>query len=264
MTITLIIIGSIVFGLFLQAFMLYLISKISKIPNATFKTSFKIAVLSIICVIGASLVVGFIAALVGITQKYIFYAIGVILGFYIFHLLMKKYYQTQVLKNLLVYLVQTAIGILISLLIVVPIIYIRMNVGEPFVVAGNAMNPNFTNGQYVLLNKTDEDYSRGDVVVHKYPNDPSQFFFKRIIGLPGEKVEIKNGYVYVNDLQLKEDYLPTPGNTYSKPGVVVLKNDEYFVLGDNRTASSDSRVWGPVAKDLIIGKYWKTMSGKTK
>ena len=150
MTITLIIIGSIVFGLFLQAFMLYLSSKISKIPNATFKTSFKIAVLSIICVIGASLVVGFIAALVGITQKYIFYAIGVILGFYIFHLLMKKYYQTQVLKNLLVYLVQTAIGILISLLIVVPIIYIRMNVGEPFVVAGNAMNPNFTNGQYVL------------------------------------------------------------------------------------------------------------------
>ena len=151
--------------------------------------------------------------------------------------------------------------IVISLII---IIGIRSFVMQPFFVNGQSMEPNFHDGDYLIVNEIGyrlDDPKRGDVVIFHYPNDPSQFFIKRIIGLPGEKIEIKNNEITVYNKEhsdgftLDEVYLP--GNaTISKNYSQELKNDEYYVLGDNRVASSDSRVWGVLERHYIVGKAW--------
>jgi len=96
---------------------------------------------------------------------------------------------------------------------------------------------------------------RGEVIIFRYPLEPSQFFIKRVVGLPGENVEVKDGKVYINGSELNEtkylQNIETVGNVEVK-----LDKDEYFVLGDNRDASSDSRKWGEVDKKLIIGRAW--------
>src|SRR6185369_3261723 len=103
---------------------------------------------------------------------------------------------------------------------------------------------------------------RGDVIVLKYPKDTSQFFIKRIIGLPGETISFSQGHVFIknqehpDNWQLSEAYLPPQIQTYAGPQVVTLGSGEYFVLGDNRTASSDSRVWGILPQNDIVGKVW--------
>ena len=95
---------------------------------------------------------------------------------------------------------------------------------------------------------------RGDIVVFRYPKDPSRDFIKRIIALPGDSVEIKQGKVYVNGDYIDEAYINETAN-YSW-AVHKMNPGEYFVLGDNRNNSSDSHVWGPVPRDNIIGKAW--------
>ena len=151
--------------------------------------------------------------------------------------------------------------IFISLAIIVPIRYFLI---QPFFVQGASMEPNFFDGDYLIVDEISyrfEEPQRGDVVIFKYPLDPSQFFIKRIIGLPGETVRIEDGRVFIFGGQTKEkiilnesDYLKesyTAGNFE-----VALKDGEYFVLGDNRGASSDSRKWGPLPRKFIIGKAW--------
>lgn len=141
----------------------------------------------------------------------------------------------------------------------------RFFVAEPFIVSGSSMVPNFHNREYLIVNKLDYrtgQPQRGDVIVFKYPKDTSQYFIKRIIGLPGEKVKIEGGKVEIFNSQypdghvLDEPYLPNQNVTFGKDDVVTLGTDEYFVLGDNRLASSDSRVWGILPKNDIIGKSW--------
>ncbi len=135
------------------------------------------------------------------------------------------------------------------------------HVGADFIVSGQAMSPTLTNGTGIILDKTTDNFSRGDIIVFKYPKDPSQYFIKRIIGLPNEKVEIKDKQVYINNTVLDESsYLPKGVDTYGPPGVTTLGPDEYYVLGDNRTASSDSRIWGVLQKHFIFGKYLKKVS----
>lgn len=95
---------------------------------------------------------------------------------------------------------------------------------------------------------------RGDVVVLKYPRDPSRDFVKRIIGLPGETIEIKQGKVYINDKPLDEPYILSQPNYYLARQVV--PEDSFFVLGDNRNNSSDSHIWGMLPIDDIVGKAW--------
>ena len=151
--------------------------------------------------------------------------------------------------------------IIISLVIIVGV---RSFVMQPFFVNGQSMEPNFHDGDYLIVNEIGyrlDDPKRGDTIVFHYPNDPSQFFIKRVIGLPGEKVEIKNKEITIynkdnpDGLALDEFYL-------SKNAVILkdysqeLKNDEYYVLGDNRIASSDSRIWGVLEKRYIVGKVW--------
>ena len=132
---------------------------------------------------------------------------------------------------------------------------------QNFRVEGMSMEPNFHDGQFLLINKLAYklgDLERGDVIVFRYPRDPSRDFIKRVIGLPGETVEIINGQVYVNGQLLGDDYHTNEAGYNS--GAVALGPEELFVLGDNRPNSSDSHSWGPLPLDLIIGRvvlsYW--------
>ena len=99
--------------------------------------------------------------------------------------------------------------------------------------------------------------NRGDVVVFRFPRDESRDFVKRVIGVPGDTVEIRDGRVFVNDRAIQEPYVVGPSScSPQKTCQARLKDREYFVLGDNRGASNDSRDWGPVHLDNIIGRVW--------
>ena len=138
---------------------------------------------------------------------------------------------------------------IIAILIVVPI---RLFVAEPFIVSGSSMVPTFEDGDYLIVDKLSyklTDPKRDDIVIFRYPGDPSKFFIKRIIGLPNETVDIKGGEItIINEEHNKGFKLDQP---FIKSHSVnnfhfELKDDEYFVMGDNRNASSDSRYWGAV------------------
>lgn len=146
---------------------------------------------------------------------------------------------------------------LIALIIVIPI---RLFVVEPFVVSGSSMFPTFVNGDYLIVDKVSYELGnpqRDDVVVFRYPNDTTKFFIKRIIGLPNETVDIKGSLVTITEpagghsFTLDEPYVK---NQSSNSTHFELKGDEYFVMGDNRSASSDSRFWGPVKRKLMVGR----------
>jgi len=144
---------------------------------------------------------------------------------------------------------------------------------QPFVVDGESMMPNFVNNEYILAEKVSYlmgEPKRGDVVVFRYPGNPNISYIKRIIGLPGETVTISNDTVkvtskdYPNGTTLNESYIPKTSLTLatdSKNGVSekTLGDGEYFVLGDNRQHSSDSREWGVLPKANIIGRTWLTI-----
>jgi signal peptidase I len=142
---------------------------------------------------------------------------------------------------------------------------------QPVVVEGTSMLPQLHDGERLLVNKLVYyriqsvrwgHIERGDIVVFWFPNDPDKSYVKRVIGLPGETVELKNGRVFVDGKELKEDYLDKEF-TQTMPPPMTRKVDEhhYFVMGDNRDNSSDSRYWGLVPEKYIYGKaffrYWK-------
>lgn len=147
---------------------------------------------------------------------------------------------------------------LIALLIVLPI---RLFVAQPFIVSGASMETTFMTGQYLIVDQLSyhfEEPSRGDVIVFRYPKDPSKFFIKRVIGIPGDTVSINGKDVTLQNTEhpegvlLKESYIQEmkPGTTLTE----TLGKNEYFVMGDNRNASSDSRSWGMLPRDNIIGR----------
>ena len=146
---------------------------------------------------------------------------------------------------------------LLALLIVLPIRYFLF---QPFIVKGESMSPNFESGDYLIVDEISYRLSepqRGDVIVFNYPKDTTQRFIKRVIGLPGETVTVTQGKVEVfrnNEMiVLNESYLPKNLKTIGEV-TTNLKADEYFVLGDNRDYSYDSRSWGVVPRKDIIGK----------
>lgn len=146
---------------------------------------------------------------------------------------------------------------LISLLIVIPF---RMFIAQPFIVEGASMNPTFIDGEYLIVDQISyrmHEPKRGEVIIFKYPRDLSKYFIKRVIGLPNETIQVKNGHIFVTEasstkaVELLEPYI---GEDNSPDEVTIkLRDTEYFVLGDNREASSDSRVWGPLQRGLIVG-----------
>lgn len=124
------------------------------------------------------------------------------------------------------------------------------------VVRGKSMLPNFSDGEVLMINKISYRYappSRGDVVAMYWPGETQKRFIKRIVGLPGETITVGNGRVYINDVLLDESYLD-PTTVTTTELTRTLQSGEYFVFGDNRAVSSDSRAWGPVPKSFLIGK----------
>ena len=149
--------------------------------------------------------------------------------------------------------------VVISLAIIIPVRYYLI---KPFYVKGASMEPTFYDHEYLIINELSYHLGspgRGDAVVFKYPLDQRQYFIKRVIGLPGETVRVADGHVYIlnnqhpKGIELTEDYLLPAMKTLGEVEVT-LAGDEYYLLGDNRLASLDSRVFGPVKEDLIIGK----------
>jgi signal peptidase I len=126
-------------------------------------------------------------------------------------------------------------------------------------VDGHSMLPTLQDQQYILVNRAAyllQPPQRGDIIVFAYPRDPTQDYIKRIIGIPGDHVQVNNdGAVFVNDVQLDEPFIDDATNPYD-PTDIKLGPNQYFVLGDNRGDSSDSRAWGPVPRQNIIGKAW--------
>lgn len=133
-------------------------------------------------------------------------------------------------------------------------------IATAFIVDGISMEPNFHTGQAVVVNELAylaQGPQRGDAVILRFPGDPDhKKYIKRIIGLPGEKVEIKDNAIYINNHKLYETYIPddylTEPAQYKNP--VTLGLNDYFVVGDNRENSNDSRYWGPAEKRFLIGK----------
>lgn len=149
----------------------------------------------------------------------------------------------------------------ISLAIILPVRYYLI---QPFYVKGASMEPNFHDHEYLIIDEISyrlNEPVRGQVIVFRYPKDPQEYFIKRIIGLPGEKVQIKDGQVKIfnnespDGVVLNEIYLPDGLGTYdNSESIIQIGENEYFVLGDNRPASKDSRSFGPVDKAFITGK----------
>lgn len=146
---------------------------------------------------------------------------------------------------------------IIALLIVVPF---RFFIAQPFIVSGSSMSPTITPNEYLVIDLLTYQFrtiERGEVVVFRYPFDPSTHFVKRVIGLPGETIHIEDGMVTVSqadgEIVLAEPYVAHENKT-NESSSTALEHDEYFVLGDNRSNSSDSRVWGPLQERFIIGR----------
>ena len=151
--------------------------------------------------------------------------------------------------------------VLISLAIILPIRYYLV---QPFYVKGASMEPTFLDREYLLIDEISYRFAppaRGDVVVFRYPKDPSQFFIKRVVGLPGDNVQVKNGTITVKDsvhptgITLDETYLPANLKTSGDLDITVPEGS-YFLLGDNRPASLDSRIFGTVSSSYLIGRVW--------
>lgn len=162
--------------------------------------------------------------------------------------------------------------IILAIVIIIPI---RVFLFQPFFVQGASMEPNFEDGEYLIINefgykhtevpgvgavKQFRDLERQEPIVFRYPRNPEQFYIKRIIALPGESVAIRDGVVYIyNDIHhqgyaLDESaYLDQNVQTSDMPKLT-LEEDEYFVMGDNRSFSYDSRAFGPIKREAIIGR----------
>ena len=159
-----------------------------------------------------------------------------------------------------------------GLIVFILAIILRYFAIQPYIVDGQSMMPNYHDREYLLAEKVSYltgQPKRGDVIVFKYPKNPSVNYIKRIIGLPGETVKINNNQVIIVNAEhptgfvLDEtSYLPTENQTLTTDGEPfsrVLNADEYFVLGDNREHSSDSRDWGILPKNDISGRAWLTL-----
>jgi signal peptidase I len=164
----------------------------------------------------------------------------------------------SIIRQTLSFIWEVAKIAIIALLIVAPI---RFFLFQPFLVKGQSMEPNFYNSDYLIVDELSYRFReplRGEVVVFKYPQDVSQRYIKRIIGLPNETIKIQDGKVFIlqenkqyilDETNYFPDSIQTLGNI-----TISLQEDEYFVLGDNRQFSSDSRRWGAVADEEIVGR----------
>ena len=147
--------------------------------------------------------------------------------------------------------------VVIAAAIILPV---RFFIAQPFIVSGESMSPTFENGQYLIIDELSyrlHPPARGDVAIFRYPKNPSEFFIKRIIGMPGEAVLLQNNVLTITAAdgtteRLNEPYVNNQGN--GGPAEYLVPDGEYFVMGDNRRESSDSRVWGFLPARNIVGR----------
>ena len=167
-------------------------------------------------------------------------------------------------KPTLVFIWELVKMIIIALVIIVPIRYFLV---QPFFVQGASMDPTFADGQYLVIDEISYRFRspvRGEVVVFKYPySTTNEYFIKRIVGLPNETVKVLNNQITIKNqdnpdgIVLKEPYLsPSLRTDSSEKTEWTLKSDEYFLMGDNRTVSRDSRWFGPIQKKYVTGRVW--------
>jgi len=165
-----------------------------------------------------------------------------------------------IIEDLLGLSAETAKIVIISLVV---IIGIRTYVMQPFFVSGSSMEPNFHDGDYLIVDELSYEIGepkRGDVIIFRYPKNPSEYFIKRIIGLPGEKIEILDNSIKIYNNSNPDGFVVQEGTYIPQTTVTTgnyvmeLKNNEYYVLGDNRVASADSRWWGSLDRHFIVGK----------
>ena len=245
--------GIILAIILLQTGVLYILGKLFKIQNISFLRC--LLIISTLLILGGLLSVIFRMFLPILLAE----IIVIFLSYFIFSYFIKK---SDILIS-----VGKKISLFISFLILGTIasfafaIIIRLNVAEPFLVAGDAMAPTYIDKDYLVLSKMNDSYQRGDVVVFKFNG---KFLIKRIIGLPGETVEIKNDIITIckpdcqtdmNKLILNEPYIikMSPGLPQRPDSIAKVKQDEYYLLGDNRPVSSDSRIYGPIKAIDIVG-----------
>jgi signal peptidase I len=140
------------------------------------------------------------------------------------------------------------------------VFFVRTFVAQPFVVNGASMEPTFHTNEYLIVDQLSYELGkphRGDVIIFRYPLIPSRFFIKRVIALPQETIKISGSKVEIKKVgsdtfeTLEEPYVTFPKESYEE---ITLAEDEYFVMGDNRMASLDSRSWGPLKESFIVGK----------
>lgn len=147
--------------------------------------------------------------------------------------------------------------VLIAVIFVIPF---RLFIAQPFIVDGASMDPTFKNGEYLVVDELTYHFNapeRGSVLIFKYPKNPKKYYIKRVIGLPNEQITISKGQVSIINSENPEGFtLDESYIVYSKDDNSTYKmgEDEYFVMGDNRAGSSDSRYWGGVPRDNIIGR----------
>ncbi len=164
--------------------------------------------------------------------------------------------------SFLYFILELAVTVVLAFVVVFAV---KKYVIQPFFVEGVSMESSFHDGEYLIINELSyrwNDPERADVIVFKYPLNESKFYIKRIVGLPGETVKIEEGTVEICETEetncevLDESAYLDEGLETNNDIVLELKDNEYFVLGDNRDQSSDSRFWGALEEDYIIGKVW--------
>jgi len=145
----------------------------------------------------------------------------------------------------------------VILIAFLPLFVISQFLARPFIVQGASMEPNFQNGNYLIIDMVSYRFNnpdRGDVVVFRYPHNRSSYYIKRIIGLPGDHVSLRNGDVFVNGAITSDKYFSLGVDTFPASQTdFSLTEDQFFVMGDNRAMSFDSRNWGPLERSDIIG-----------
>ncbi|MEK7557908.1 MAG: signal peptidase I [Patescibacteria group bacterium] len=165
------------------------------------------------------------------------------------------------LKNFFIFIFDFIKVVFISLAIIIPIRYFLI---QPFYVKGASMEPNFHDSEYLIIDEISyrlHEPKRGDIIVFKYPRNPQEYFIKRVIGLPNEKIQVKDGEIHIFNkehplgIKIDEPYLANGVKTNgTDDDIINLSNDEYYVFGDNRNFSKDSRSFGPVNKSFVVGR----------
>lgn len=232
----------VIIGMFVGSAALFWVTKLFKVENPSYKKSLIIfAIASIVGVI-VNMIFGFVMPVAA-------YAMSAITTFLTLSYLLKRYYLVTWAKSLGIYVLSLT-ATLLTYLILIFITYLF--VGQIVMVAGISMNPTYSNGDYVLINMLSKKIYRGDVVIF-YPPNKTDYQIGRIISLPSDEIVILDGQVMINNSPLTEDY--SIGVTSGDLSITLGEN-QYFIMGDNRDNSFDSRNFGPIVKSDIIGKVF--------